>query len=137
MRTCPNCGCYVPDRWITCPACEARVKVSKEALAPHNTTPTTKRDLFNALLNTEAVKNDDDLVEFIEHKTTSKVFPEGVYRVKVYYKDDTMIDTIYCSYENALKHAQYTIDKFWYYVQFIEVWDCKRKVRLGLFYPNS
>ena len=105
MRTCPNCGCYVPDRWITCPACDARVKVSKEALAPHN--------------------------------TTSKVFPEGVYRVKVYYKDDTMIDTIYCSYENALKHAQYTIDKFWYCVQFIEVWDCQRKVRLGLFYPNS
>ena len=134
MRTCPTCGCYVPDRWITCPACDARVKPSKEALAPHNT---TKHDLYNALLNNEAVKANPALVDFIKHETTSKVFPEGVYRVKVYYKDDTMIDTIYCSYKNALKHAQYTMDKFWYCVQFIEVWDCQRKTRLGVFYPNS
>ena len=33
MRTCPTCGCYVPDKWITCPACDARVKIGKEALA--------------------------------------------------------------------------------------------------------
>lgn len=25
MRTCPKCGCYIPDNWINCPACEARV----------------------------------------------------------------------------------------------------------------
>jgi len=106
MRTCPNCGCYVPDRWITCPACEARVKPSKEALAPHNTTP--------------------------------KVFSQGkVYRVKIYYRDDTMSDTIFSRYENALNHAEKTIDKFWYCVQFIEVWDCQTQARLGLFYPNS
>ena len=134
MRTCPNCGCYVPDRWITCPACEARVKPSKEALAPRSI---TKRDVFNALLNTEAVKNNADLAEFIKHETTSKVFPEGVYRVKIYYKDDTMADTIFGAYGNALKHAQHTMDKFWYYIQFIEVWDCQAKARVALFYPNS
>jgi len=21
MRTCKNCGCYLPDNWTTCPAC--------------------------------------------------------------------------------------------------------------------
>lgn len=108
MRTCPNCGCYVPDQWITCPACEARVKPSKEALAP--------RPSYN---------------------TTSKVFPNGVYRVKIYYKDDTMTDAIFGMLENALNHAQSTIDKFWYCIEFIEVWDCRAKARIGLFYPNS
>ena len=137
MRTCPSCGCYVPDRWITCPACEARVKPSKEALAPHNTTPTTKRDVFNTLLNMEAVKNNANFVDFIEHETTSKVFPNGVYRVKIYYKDGTMRDNLFGLREHALKHAQYTMDKFWYCVQFIEVWDCQTHARLGLFYPNS
>jgi len=108
MRTCSSCGCYVPDKWITCPACEARVKPSKEALAPRP-----------------------------YHNTTSKVFLDGVYRVKVYYKDDTMTDTIFGAYENALNHAQNMMDKFWYCVQFIEVWECQRHVRLGVFYPNS
>ena len=104
MRTCPKCGCYVPDKWITCPACDARVKISKEAL----TSP-----------------------------STSKVFPEGVYRVKIYYKDDTMTDTIFGIRENAFKHAQRTMNKFWYYVKFIEVWDCNTKERIGFFHPNS
>lgn len=108
MRTCPNCGCYVPDQWITCPACDTRVKVSKEALAPRPC-----------------------------HSTTSKVFPNGVYRVKIYYKDDTMTDAIFGMLESALNHAQRTIDKFWYCIDFIEVWDCRAKARIGLFYPNS
>ena len=104
MRTCPICGCYLPDNWITCPACDASVNVSKEALAPHN--------------------------------TTSKIRYNGVYRVKIYYKDDTMTDALYGMRENALKHAQSIIDKFWYCVQFIEVWDCQTHTRIGLFYPN-
>lgn len=108
MRTCPKCGCYVPDKWITCPACDARVKIGKEALAPQ-----------------------------FYHNTTSKVFPNGVYRVKIYYKDDTMTDAIFGMRENALKHAQHIIDKFWYCIQFIEVWDCQTYARIGLFYPNS
>ena len=108
MRTCPKCGCYVPDKWITCPACDVRVKIGKEALASPS-----------------------------YYNTTSKVFSEGVYRVKIYYKDDTMTDTIFGMREHALKHVQRTIDKFWYCVQFIEVWDCQTQARIGLFYPNS
>ena len=24
MRTCPKCGCYIPDNWINCPACHSQ-----------------------------------------------------------------------------------------------------------------
>ena len=108
MRTCPKCGCYIPDNWINCPACDAKAAIDKKTPAPHS-----------------------------YHNTTSKVFPNGVYRVKIYYKDDTMTDTLFGLRDNALKHAQSTIDKFWYCVQFIEVWDCLTQARIGLFYPNS
>jgi len=30
MRTCPKCGCYLPDNWITCPACFARYGAKSE-----------------------------------------------------------------------------------------------------------
>ena len=99
MRTCPICGCYLPDNWTTCPACDARVKVAS--------------------------------------RTAPKTYHEGVYRVKIYYKDDTMQDNIFGLREHALKHAQSTIDKFWYCVQFIEVWDCQTHARIALLYPNS
>lgn len=102
MRTCPNCGCYVPDRWITCPACDARVKPSKEALALRPC-----------------------------HNTTSKVFPNGVYRVNIYYKDGSMDDALFEIYEIALKYA-IQMSKRWYVVQFVEVWDYQTHIRLHL-----
>ena len=36
MRTCPECGCYIPDNWITCPACSAQVVNNKPILAREN-----------------------------------------------------------------------------------------------------
>lgn len=30
MRTCPNCGCYIPDNWTTCPACNSITTENKE-----------------------------------------------------------------------------------------------------------
>lgn len=27
MRTCPKCGCYIPDNWTTCPACNSQEKI--------------------------------------------------------------------------------------------------------------
>ena len=30
MRTCPKCGCYIPDNWINCPACVAPVFSKKK-----------------------------------------------------------------------------------------------------------
>ena len=30
MRTCPKCGCYIPDKWITCPACNNKFTVSSK-----------------------------------------------------------------------------------------------------------
>ena len=102
MRTCPKCGCYIPDNWTICPACDARVKISEEAL------PT--RPCYN--------------------NTTSKVFPGGVYRVKLYYKDNTTSDTLFGIYENALKYAVMSEKR--YSVQFVEVWDCQTNARLLL-----
>jgi len=99
MRTCPNCGCYVPDRWITCPACEVRVKPSKEALAPHN--------------------------------TTSKVFPNGVYRVKVFYDPYGMDELIFGLNENAFSYAKHTATAR--FVKTVEVWDCQTKECLAIF----
>lgn len=29
MRTCKNCGCYLPDNWTTCPACFANEETKK------------------------------------------------------------------------------------------------------------
>ena len=43
MRTCPKCGCYIPDNWTTCPACDARVKIDKEALASPTKSPSLYR----------------------------------------------------------------------------------------------
>lgn len=88
MRTCPKCGCYIPDNWTTCPAC-------------HN-----------------------------NEKKESKVFPGGVYRVILYYKDNTTSDTLFGIYENALKYAVMSEKR--YSVQFVEVWDCQTHARLLL-----
>lgn len=30
MRTCKNCGCYLPDNWTTCPACFANENQQQE-----------------------------------------------------------------------------------------------------------
>ena len=43
MRTCPKCGCYIPDNWTTCPACDAKVKIDKEALASPTKSPSLYR----------------------------------------------------------------------------------------------
>ena len=106
MRTCPNCGCYVPDKWITCPACDARVKIGKEALS---TSP--------------------------YYNTASKSFGNGVYQVKIYYKDGTTSDSIFGMRENAIKSAKKNIDQFWYCIEYIEVFDCNAKEKIGVFYP--
>ena len=28
-NTCPKCGCYIPDSWNKCPACEHTEKIEK------------------------------------------------------------------------------------------------------------
>ncbi len=117
MRTCQNCGCYIPDKWTTCPACWRRVEpVLKE-----------KKTEWNSWR---------DGTRYTEEKPYKGSYSK-CYCVKIYYKDDTTVDTIFTTLENALNYAQKKIDKFWYYVQFIEVWDCQTQARIGLFYPNS
>ena len=108
MRTCPNCGCYVPDKWINCPACGGRVKIGKEALNPY------------PFYNTE-----------------SKTFFNGIYRVKVSYKDGNTLNSMFETREQALKRARKILDKFWYCIEIIEVFDYNAQKRIGLFYPNT
>jgi len=108
MRTCPRCGCYVPDKWINCPACDSRVKIGKEALSPY--------PYYNA---------------------TSETLYNNVYQVKTHYKDGTVTNDIFTMREHALKRAEKTLDQFWFCVESIEVFDCDAKARIGLFYPNT
>lgn len=89
MRTCPKCGCYIPDNWTTCPACGKK-----------------------------------------ETDTKTKVSHNGIYRVVLYYKDNTTSDTFFGIYENALKYAVMSEKR--YSVQFVEVWDCQTHARLLL-----
>lgn len=55
MRTCSSCGCYIPDKWITCPACDARVKIGKEALTSPVKSPSFYR--VDVLYNYERSKD--------------------------------------------------------------------------------
>ena len=32
MRTCPKCGCYIPDNWTTCPACSSQEKEKQKII---------------------------------------------------------------------------------------------------------
>ena len=43
MRTCPKCGCYVPDKWINCPACDTRIKIGKETFTSSVKSPSSYR----------------------------------------------------------------------------------------------
>ena len=89
MRTCPNCGCYIPDLWSICPACGNKEMVTK-----------------------------------------TKVFHNGIYRVVLYYRDNTTSDTMFDTYELAVKYAGMSQQR--HSVQFVEVWDCQTHARLYL-----
>lgn len=57
MRTCPKCGCYIPDNWTTCPACDAKVKIDKEALASPVKSPSLYR--VDVLYDYERIKTSE------------------------------------------------------------------------------
>ena len=57
MRTCPKCGCYIPDNWTTCPACDARVKIDKEALVSPTKSPSFYR--VDVLYDYERIKTSE------------------------------------------------------------------------------
>ena len=108
MRTCPNCGCYLPDKWIICPACDAKAKTNKETSSPS-----------------------------LSYNAGSKVSTKGTYQVKIYYRNGDTLSNIFGIREHALKSAKKMIDQFWYCIEVIEIFDCKAQKRIGLFYPNT
>lgn len=64
-------------------------------------------------------------------KKESKVFPNGVYRVKVFYDPYGMDDLIFGLNENAFNYAKRIATAK--YVKTVEVWDCQTKECLAIF----
>lgn len=77
MRTCKNCGCYLPDNWITCPACLTNV----------NEQPKAKKVVYK------------------EHKSRESL-SFNVCRVEVFHKNNTKSSNLFASYDNAVKFAR-------------------------------
>jgi uncharacterized Zn finger protein (UPF0148 family) len=101
MRTCPKCGCYIPDNWINCPACEARV-------AP---VLTQKKTEYNPMRDATMEWNP---WRDSTHYTEEKLYENSnltVYRVDVLYDYERIKTREYFGqYENALKYAMRQAD---------------------------
>ena len=89
MRTCPKCGCYIPDNWIPCPACEAREQ--------------------------EEVKTEWNPWKNSAQRVEEKLYEDNaltVYRVDVLYDYERVKTCEYFgTYENALKYARKKANK--------------------------
>ena len=83
MRTCPKCGCYIPDNWTTCPACDAREK--EEVKTEWNPWKNSARRVEEKLYEDSALM---------------------IYRVDVLYDYERIKTSEYFTqYKNALKYA--------------------------------
>lgn len=78
MRTCKNCGCYLPDNWTTCPACFANENQPQE----------TKKIVYKETKPRESLSF-------------------TVCRVDLLHKNNTKSSNIFASYENAVKFAHH------------------------------
>ncbi len=87
MRTCPKCGCYVPDKWINCPACNMRVKIGKEALTSSVKSPSSYR--VDVLHNYERSKDSEffDRYERAYAYARHMVIKNNVYAVQLIDKE--------------------------------------------------
>ena len=77
MRTCPKCGCYIPDNWITCPACgktemATKTKVSVgggyrvELYYKDNTTSHAMFGMYEHALKYAVMSTERHSVQFVE-----------------------------------------------------------------------
>ncbi len=78
MRTCKNCGCYLPDNWTTCPAC----------FTNENQQPEAKKITYKEIKPRESLSF-------------------TVCRVDILHKNNTKSSNIFASYENAVKFAHH------------------------------
>ena len=76
MRTCKNCGCYLPDNWTTCPACFTNENQPQE----------TKKVVYKETKPRESLSF-------------------NVCRVEVFHKNNTKSSNLFASYDNAVKFA--------------------------------
>lgn len=78
MRTCKNCGCYLPDNWTTCPACFVNENEQQEV----------KKIAYKETKPRESLSF-------------------TVCRVDILHKNNTKSSNIFASYENAVKFAHH------------------------------
>ncbi len=77
MRTCKNCGCYLPDNWTTCPACFTNENQQQEI----------KEIVYKETKQRESLSF-------------------NVCRVDVLRKNNTKSSNFFASYDNAIKFAR-------------------------------
>ena len=77
MRTCKNCGCYLPDNWTTCPACFVNENQPQEI----------KKIVYKEAKPRESLSF-------------------NVCRVDVFHKNYTKSSNVFTSYDNAIKFAR-------------------------------
>ena len=77
MRTCKNCGCYLPDNWITCPACFANENEQQEV----------KKVIYKEAKPRESLAF-------------------NICRVDVLHTNNTKSSNFFVSYDNAIKFAR-------------------------------
>lgn len=77
MRTCPRCGCYIPDNWTTCPACNSQEKEKPI----RNTACVYKVDILydNHHLSYELFGQYENAVSYAKHK----IKEQGVYATQI------------------------------------------------------
>ena len=78
MRTCKNCGCYLPDNWTTCPACFTNENEQQEV----------KKIIHKETKPRESLSF-------------------TVYRVDIHHKNNTTSSNLFTSYDNAIKFAHH------------------------------
>ena len=74
MRTCKNCGCYLPDNWITCPACFTNIneqqevkKIAHKEIKPRFTVCRVDLYLKNNTKSSNLFASYDNAVKFAHH----------------------------------------------------------------------
>ena len=53
MKTCSRCGCYIPDKWGSCPACKITLEVNTTAHPRYIDRNSLLSDMYIVLVNYE------------------------------------------------------------------------------------
>lgn len=51
MKTCSKCGCYIPDKWNSCPACKITIEVNTTTHPRYIDRDSLLSDIYIVLVN--------------------------------------------------------------------------------------